>query len=133
MPILDPSIGVTSPINKLPNDVLFFIFSINADMTDESPQCWDDKKLPYRALHVTRHTSQVSKYWRTLVLESPTIWARIIDLELFRPSLESWREEVLRRCGKCLLSVKGLSSFERDSSTSVFTDKDTFIEFFFSF
>ena len=132
MPIADPSIsGTPPPINNLTNDVLFFIFSINADMTDESLWWWDDNKISYRALHVTRRTSQVSRYWRKLILGSPTIWAGVIDLDLFRPSLESWREEVFQRCGKCLLSVKGLCSFQRDApETSIFTDKDALIKFF---
>jgi len=121
---MDPSIdGATPPISKLTNDILCFIFSINADMTDESLQ--DHNKLLCRALHVTRRTSQVSRYWRTLILESPTIWAGVIDLELFRPSLENWREEVFRRCGGCLLSVKGVCSFAPE-----FTDTDALIKFF---
>jgi hypothetical protein len=114
---MDPS--TSPPISKLTNDILLFIFSINADMTDESLMCWDDRKIPYKALHVTRRTSQVSRYWRTLILGSPTIWAGVIDLQLFRPSLESWREEVFQRCGRCLLSVKGLCSFERDASACI--------------
>ena len=128
---MDPSIGGTSPpISKLTDDILLFIFSINADMTDESLSCGDDEKISYRALHITRHTSQVSRYWRTLILESPTILAGVIDLELFRPSLKSWREEVFQRCGKCLLSVKGLCSFEKSGFPPAFTDTDAVIKFF---
>jgi len=54
-------------------------------------------------------------------------------LELFRPSLgtRSCREEFFQTCGRCPLSVKGLSSFERDTpETSVFRDKDALVKFF---
>ncbi|KIM42135.1 hypothetical protein M413DRAFT_444602 [Hebeloma cylindrosporum] len=121
---MDPSIGDTSPpISKLTDDILHVIFSINADMADDSLWSRNDNKS-YRALKVTRHTSQVSRYWRTFLLESPTIWAAVIDLELFRSSLENWREEVFRRCGRALLSVKGWVSW------NALTDKDALINFF---
>ena len=88
-------------VDEMPDDILLHIFSLNTNMAD------DDCEPHYRALYVTRCTSQVSRRWRILTLGSPMIWANLIDLEIFRTNTaKDWREEVLRRSGTSLLSVK---------------------------
>ncbi len=61
---------VTSPIQSLDLDVLWHIFDINADIFD------DDK-----ALETTLATSYVCHDWRSLLLNSTSIWAHVIDLD----------------------------------------------------
>ncbi|PPR01038.1 hypothetical protein CVT26_015640 [Gymnopilus dilepis] len=77
-----------SPILHLNKDVLTTIFSSNADMfTDRA------------ALTITRQTSQVCKEWRSMLLDSPTIWAKLIDFDELQRGSEEWRREILRRSG----------------------------------
>ncbi|KAF8910202.1 hypothetical protein CPB84DRAFT_1764891, partial [Gymnopilus junonius] len=53
---------------------------------------------------IARRTSQVCNMWRTVMLDSPSLWANIIDL---RQSQGHWREEVIRRTGTSPLSIRG--------------------------
>jgi hypothetical protein len=92
-------------IDEIPNEILLHIFSLNANMADDD---FFSCEPHYRALNVTRRTSQVSRRWRNIALGTPSIWANVIDLDIFRmDTARDWREEVLRRSGNSLLSVKG--------------------------
>ncbi|KDR82185.1 hypothetical protein GALMADRAFT_135547 [Galerina marginata CBS 339.88] len=101
-------------ISRLHEDILHYIFELNADMyldgksnsSDDYGQTpWD---LNDSALNVIRHTSQVCRYWRGLIISSPTIWSNIIDINHLRQVNNFWRKEVLRRTGNSSLSVKGV-------------------------
>ncbi|KDR72284.1 hypothetical protein GALMADRAFT_143137 [Galerina marginata CBS 339.88] len=87
-------------IFKLDDDVLMYVFSLNADMELET-----EERVP--ALLTLRHTSQVCTDWRTLATGSPTLWARLLDLRLLLKASGAWRDDVLRRTGTALLRVKG--------------------------
>ncbi|KJA24811.1 hypothetical protein HYPSUDRAFT_38481 [Hypholoma sublateritium FD-334 SS-4] len=91
MPVNSSSI----PVN-LNNDVLLSIFTMNADMFSDE-----------RALNTTRIASQVSRQWRDLLLDTPSIWAKLIDMNGIRcaPSYE-WGNEVIRRSGFAPLWIK---------------------------
>ena len=77
----------TAPIHSVSEDLLCHIFTLNADMfVDEG------------ALATTRATSQVCRSWRNLMLSTPLLWSRLIDLDcISRPHQHEWRAELLRR------------------------------------
>ncbi|KJA20982.1 hypothetical protein HYPSUDRAFT_42568 [Hypholoma sublateritium FD-334 SS-4] len=85
-------------IHSLNMDILSYIFTLNADM------------FPYEgrnALHTTRITSQVCQNWRDLMLATPTLWARLIDIDcLSDPWNIGWTEELIRRSGAALLWIR---------------------------
>ncbi|KDR79565.1 hypothetical protein GALMADRAFT_1244818 [Galerina marginata CBS 339.88] len=99
------------PISILYEDILQRIFWINADMNDESTGSHrDHDSWKFRAMTITRHSSQVCRYWRQIILESPSLWGRAIDLQLLQQSKEAWMKEVFHRTQDSLLYVKGTSS-----------------------
>ncbi|KAH9484474.1 hypothetical protein JR316_0003956 [Psilocybe cubensis] len=111
---------MTSGIQSLPflglnEDILLYIFSLNANAVD-SFVC-ESHSYPVSvmdidygrsaALNVTRYSSQVCREWRHLILASPTLWANSLDLELLDCGTDEWRNEVVKRTGNCLLTVVG--------------------------
>ncbi len=86
----------TAPIYSVSEDLLCHIFMLNADMfVDEG------------ALATTRATSQVCRSWRNLMLRTPLLWSRLIDLDcISRPHQHEWRAELLRRSGAAPLWIR---------------------------
>ncbi|KAF4613362.1 hypothetical protein D9613_010842 [Agrocybe pediades] len=60
-----------------------------------------------RPLTTARHCSQVSRHWRSIFLSTPSIWARLIDLDGFRQTTDEWMKQVMARSGNALLWVYG--------------------------
>ncbi|KDR66035.1 hypothetical protein GALMADRAFT_259864 [Galerina marginata CBS 339.88] len=85
-----------SPITTLHSDILREIFLINANIFTEE-----------KCLKNTCRSSQVCHAWRSLILDSPTIWGRLIELSALERCTKQWREEVLKRSGDSLLWVYG--------------------------
>ena len=86
---------VNCPIQRLNVDVLWRIFDINADIFND-----------HRALHTTLATSGVCHDWRTLLLNSPSIWAHVMDLDnRLWNTLEGTRE-MIRRTGTALMWMR---------------------------
>ncbi|KJA26708.1 hypothetical protein HYPSUDRAFT_198956 [Hypholoma sublateritium FD-334 SS-4] len=85
-----------SAIQRLDFDLLWCIVEMNANMFD------DDK----RALETTLATSRVCCTWRTSILNMPSIWARLIDLDHLHWRTVDFRHEIIRRSGTALLWVK---------------------------
>ncbi|KDR74893.1 hypothetical protein GALMADRAFT_141214 [Galerina marginata CBS 339.88] len=85
-----------APILKLGGDLLWSIIKLNTDIftTDD-------------ALISTRRYSQVCQCWRLFILQSPSLWGKLIDLNGLRRSTDLCRYEVLRRSGSSLLWIKG--------------------------
>ncbi len=85
-----------SPVRGMPYDLLLEIFKLNANMfTDDE------------ALNITRATSQVCRSWRNVMLATPSIWAKLIDLDCVRNLiLNKWRNELIRRSATSLLWIK---------------------------
>ncbi|KDR74849.1 hypothetical protein GALMADRAFT_565168 [Galerina marginata CBS 339.88] len=54
-----------------------------------------------------RLTSQVCQKWRELIVQSPLIWAKIIDLGLLARNNDEWKNEILRRTGETTLCITG--------------------------
>ncbi|KDR81092.1 hypothetical protein GALMADRAFT_136148 [Galerina marginata CBS 339.88] len=96
----------SDPILNRDNDVLWYIFSINADMEqnteDETP-----------ALLTLWYTSQVCWRWREIAITSPKMWARILNLNLLSQTGTNWKEVVIRRTGTALLYVRTFSKIYR--------------------
>ncbi|KDR82454.1 hypothetical protein GALMADRAFT_237781 [Galerina marginata CBS 339.88] len=91
---------VTRPTAGFPlgGDLLWHIFSMNADMEDKS-----EDKTP--ALSTLRHNSQVCLAWRNLIVNSPSLWGRIINFDWLHQ--EDWRKEVICRTGSSDLFIRG--------------------------
>ncbi|PPQ72538.1 LOW QUALITY PROTEIN: hypothetical protein CVT26_004016 [Gymnopilus dilepis] len=113
---LSPSVDYhhnPSPISKIGRDLLWSIFLINADHSDDPPYfrtaTYRDPWFPMNhALVVTWRSAQVCRLWRNILLHSPSVWGRNIDLDLLQgPEDRAWADEVLRRSGQSLLHVKG--------------------------
>ncbi|KAF8168767.1 hypothetical protein BJ912DRAFT_196338 [Pholiota molesta] len=64
---------------------------------------------PYHssALHTVRRGSQVCRYWRHVILGSPSLWASVVNLTHLQQKTEHWRDMVLRRAGGALLTITG--------------------------
>ncbi|KDR86175.1 hypothetical protein GALMADRAFT_132757 [Galerina marginata CBS 339.88] len=86
------------PILKLHNDILWWIFWLNADMEDEA-----EEEDTIAAIDTLRYSSQVCSVWRHVILSFSSLWGQVINLSHLEH--DDWREEVLRRTGRSLLSV----------------------------
>ena len=102
--IVSPTMLVISstPVYKLNSDILLDIFAINGNIFT------NDK----RALHNTRGASQVCRQWRTLMLNTSSIWAKLLDSEeLYCISGYEWWNELLRRSEDAPLWIRVRSFF----------------------
>ncbi|KJA15326.1 hypothetical protein HYPSUDRAFT_391704 [Hypholoma sublateritium FD-334 SS-4] len=91
-----PECATSTLIHMLDNDTLLHIFESNADMFSD----------PF-ALHTTRIASQVCHRWRDLMLDTPALWAKLIDLDRISNSWSSeWRTELIRRSGAAPLWIR---------------------------
>ena len=88
-----------SPVYNIPNDLLFKIFSVNA-----SYQLVEPRYL--KPITTTRFSSQVCKQWRHLILGSPSLWGRLLCLNELILGSDDWRNEVLSRTKKAMLTVR---------------------------
>ncbi|KAF4613567.1 hypothetical protein D9613_007396 [Agrocybe pediades] len=104
----------TTPISKLPDDLLWRIFLMNANMDDDAEAaCPIHKKdlcTGNRALTNTRHTSQVCCRWRGIILNSPSLWGRLVHITLFRQRTNLWMDEVVRRTANAPLYIFGITN-----------------------
>jgi hypothetical protein len=89
-----------SPIYNIPNDLLFKIFSINA-----SYQLTVEPRY-FKPITTTRFSSQVCKQWRRLILGSPSLWGGLLYLNDLILGSDDWRNEVLSRTKKTMLTVR---------------------------
>jgi len=64
---------------QLSRDLLWYIFSVNAEMQPLEPESRD---IP--AINTLRHTSQVCSTWRDIVLDTKSLWGRVIDFNCLR-------------------------------------------------
>ncbi|KAF8879989.1 hypothetical protein CPB84DRAFT_1792937 [Gymnopilus junonius] len=99
----------SSPISKLSSDILWEIFTMNADMYHPLEYDLDSNEslVHQSALDTTLTTSRVCESWRNLLLGSSSIWGRMLQLERLRALGKEGREEILRRTGDAPLSILG--------------------------
>jgi len=108
---LTPSQAAESPISRLQEDILWKVFLENTGI-------YNDNRLT-----TTRHTSQVCRRWRIIMLNAASIWGRCIDLKTLHKSTHDWFQEVLFRSGNALLWITG----------PINTNKTLPPDFFFTF
>lgn len=76
--------------------MLLYIFTLNANMFVDTD-----------ALNTTRIASQVCHEWRDLMLNTPFLWARLVDLDCIHGEWNrEWRHELMLRSGAAPLWVK---------------------------
>ncbi|KAF9475196.1 hypothetical protein BDN70DRAFT_270676 [Pholiota conissans] len=93
-----------APIFTLPRELLRDIFTVNTHTYPYSPN-FEYRLFP---VTITRRSSQVCRLWRDIILASPMIWGRCLDIDILEHS-QTWADEVLRRAGNsALLAVRGL-------------------------
>ncbi|KJA24795.1 hypothetical protein HYPSUDRAFT_465806 [Hypholoma sublateritium FD-334 SS-4] len=89
-----------TPIHVLNTDILLSIFTMNADIFSDR-----------HAIHTTRITSQVCRQWRDLMLDTPSLWARLLDMEaLYYISAHEWWNELIRRSRDAPLWIRAYSA-----------------------
>lgn len=121
-----PNAVKTSFISILHDDLLWRIFLINADLYQYDPEEPINYSVgsSFSPLRFTLYASRVSRLWRRISLDSPTIWGRVIDLDVIVGFSEEGRNEILRRAGQSLLCIKGSKNgsvrFPRGASEELF-------------
>ncbi|KDR79595.1 hypothetical protein GALMADRAFT_137393 [Galerina marginata CBS 339.88] len=96
MSLLMPSQrNVHSPVSNLDRDVFLSIINLNADLFSDPTPLGD-----------TRRASQVCRDWRDMILDAPSLWGKLIDLDDLAHSTEDWRDTVLQRSGNASLWIK---------------------------
>ncbi|KAF8802896.1 hypothetical protein BYT27DRAFT_6749923 [Phlegmacium glaucopus] len=107
-----PGPNTRASVLRLNNDVLYYIFKLNADMFS-----YED------ALSNTRKVSQVCQGWRNIILGSPSMWGRLLDFDSLRWSSDNWQNEVLRRSGSSStlwIRFRSMTAFERSKFRTFF-------------
>lgn len=124
--LTDP-VNSSSPMMRLNQDVLWRTFSMNADMdNDEEFRVYSNdilKNKNSRALFTTWHSSQVCQIWRHTILNAPSLWAQLIDLDGLSSVDKLMKEEIICRTASCSLYIAGhvfaSSPKERDFFLSI--------------
>ncbi|KAJ3501491.1 hypothetical protein NLJ89_g9314 [Agrocybe chaxingu] len=94
-------------VERLGQDLLWYIFSFNAEMCDLQQEDINDMpEFEDYPLTILRRTSQVCQSWQ-LALNSPSLWASVIDFAQLKRTESQWGKEILLRTGKSLLCIKG--------------------------
>ncbi|KJA24383.1 hypothetical protein HYPSUDRAFT_526272 [Hypholoma sublateritium FD-334 SS-4] len=102
------------PITELGSDVLYEIFLANTYREIGSiPKDATQFDLSHSPLTITRRTSQVCRMWRDIILQSPLIWARCIDLDCLDQKTNNWRQLVLQRTAETMLCITAVSATRR--------------------
>ncbi|CAA7268948.1 unnamed protein product [Cyclocybe aegerita] len=96
-----------SHIHKLHDDLLWCIFALNADMTEDPYNSRSEPLSQWKPRAITniRNTSHVCRTWRQLVLSSPSLWGRLIDFKYLTQLPENWRNEIMDRTGDAPLAI----------------------------
>ncbi|CAA7267204.1 unnamed protein product [Cyclocybe aegerita] len=135
-PSIPPLVEGSSPIAILPQDILWLIFSfITKTIRDERyPASWNIEKFQYylrntnprhtdrvhrlNPMVVLKRTSQVCRKWREILLNAPSLWAQVIDITVLSWAPPWWWEEVTRRTGDALVSIRGKAFVEPNDPLS---------------
>ncbi|KAF8889176.1 hypothetical protein CPB84DRAFT_1785803 [Gymnopilus junonius] len=110
------------PIARLDRDVLWLIFSLNADMFSPLEYDWEENEnvTGQLALDTTLISSRVCGSWRDILLNSPSIWGKIIRLDRLYQLEKHGREEILKRTADAPLYILGFVPFTYDEFGSTF-------------
>ncbi len=107
------TMSTSTYIHILNDDVLLHIFTFNADMFCADYSYYFQRMEewnPYSChtpLRTARKTSQVCQKWRNLMLDTPSLWAKLINMhELYYLAGNEWWDEVIRRTGEAPLWIQ---------------------------
>ncbi|KDR84468.1 hypothetical protein GALMADRAFT_237343 [Galerina marginata CBS 339.88] len=115
----DNTATIETGIHTLPNELLLLIFEMNADMF-----------FNINALKDTHHASLVSQRWRQILVDSPSIWGKLIDLNVLCKDSkvkEDWVNEILRRSEGALLWIR-VSISKRQNQSRAWTFFESLIK-----
>ncbi|KDR83200.1 hypothetical protein GALMADRAFT_152142 [Galerina marginata CBS 339.88] len=87
---------------KLNRDLYLEIFMMNAKLDECSVQA----TIFTVALQATVRSSHVCRQWRELILDSPSLWGRLINFDELLELNTKWRDEIFRRTGNASLDVR---------------------------
>ncbi|KDR74020.1 hypothetical protein GALMADRAFT_212209 [Galerina marginata CBS 339.88] len=90
-------------IHKLHPDLLWLIFELNTALVRHA----SERSSPTPNITTARRTSQVCRSWRNILLASPSLWGRLIDLDTLNQPTDNWRNEIMRRAGSAYLWITG--------------------------
>ncbi|KDR65850.1 hypothetical protein GALMADRAFT_148340 [Galerina marginata CBS 339.88] len=110
-----------SPISTLHFDLLWVIFMMNTEL--EGQYNGFETRYGPETIHpliTARWTSQVCSKWRSIAVESQTLWSSILELGLLAQRANNWRNEVIRRTGRAGLSLTGWVDWNNSISVSFF-------------
>ncbi|KDR68568.1 hypothetical protein GALMADRAFT_146222 [Galerina marginata CBS 339.88] len=101
-----------SPISKLHVELLWTIFLASTEALHgivETDLAWlEDEPVETqgRPLTVIRRSSQVCRKWRDIILGSPSLWGKLLDMSLLSELARGhWMNEVVRRSGRSPLYI----------------------------
>ncbi|PPR00552.1 hypothetical protein CVT26_009886 [Gymnopilus dilepis] len=113
----NPNEGVqspsTSPISRLHADILWLIFLRNTDVQDflisSSQNIFqpDSEVTQDSVLDTTLISARVCQRWRSLLLNWPALWGRVLLLNRLHQLGKEGREEIVRRTGTAPLYLIG--------------------------
>ncbi|KAF9564038.1 hypothetical protein CPC08DRAFT_290809 [Agrocybe pediades] len=101
-----------SPITLLHPELLWRIFQENIAVVFEpwlsDPEAVQSRDLaPPKPLATVWDCSQVCREWRSMLLQSPSVWGKVIDLAFLGQKKEEYKQEVLSRTGQAPLFIFG--------------------------
>ncbi|KAF9556102.1 hypothetical protein CPC08DRAFT_752720 [Agrocybe pediades] len=82
---------------RLNDDLLWLIFMKNTQLDDPS----------HNRLLTARSSSQVCQQWRTVLLNAPSIWGRLLDLDELGKQPHIWRDLLAKRIADSQLWIRG--------------------------
>ena len=85
-------------IDSLDCDTLLHVFTMNANMFS-----YDGGD---NALLTTWGTAQVCRRWRDMMLNTPSLWAKVVYIDNLCRRREEWWKELMRRTGTALLWIR---------------------------
>lgn len=89
-------------------DIIWHVFDIISD-----------ENTMQLSLDTIRAASQVCTTWRSLLLSSSSIWAKLINFDFFnRQSSDEWMHEVLRRAGSSPMYIQSSKNYLSPSRSS---------------
>ncbi|PPR06706.1 hypothetical protein CVT26_001372 [Gymnopilus dilepis] len=97
--VVNDSAAVVS-IADLSDDLLWNIFMKNNRRTSDV----DWKNSPLATAWSCAH---VCRRWREIIINSPSLWAAIIDLNAMSRFKAEWQDEIRHRTGQALLAIRG--------------------------
>ncbi|KAF9554164.1 hypothetical protein CPC08DRAFT_727367 [Agrocybe pediades] len=92
-------------MDGLPPELFWKIFMINTERGNE-PLTLTDSDSDHR-LDTARRCSQVCRLWRTLLLQFSSIWGRLLHIQNFERTTDTWRVIVASRIGDASLCITG--------------------------